>query len=297
MKNTKNLFRIKLFWIALLIPITTSLLIALYIINTSDLIYVSSFAGLNNAIGIFKVPLAVLALVFPSIAIVVANHRSQLTVKQIKETQLQNSFSNYFKHVEEFNIYILGIPDTGQKGASHMVRIILDDTRSVHNSIFSTMYNFTPEVPLELIDLIEVKSSKIYNEIKKLNNEPTLEEFLNANTSIHSDIEFIISTFSLNRSDYPLLESGTDSKGEPFKHYLSYGGIEFGVQMTFRSLRYILAFTGQNINLESFNKLCSLKRKIKFHRDDERTKFELINIDNAKHNHLGFEFNDFTPDQ
>jgi hypothetical protein len=73
--------------------------------------------GFNTAASIFKVPLGALTFAIPALALLAANHRSEqtkrqmsLTLTQIERTdrqiqiaQGQNNFSNYFKHLEEFN--------------------------------------------------------------------------------------------------------------------------------------------------------------------------------------------------
>jgi hypothetical protein len=72
--------------------------------------------GFNNAANLFKVPIALLTLSIPLLALLAANHRSEqtkrqmaLTATQIARTdrqiaiaQGQNIFSNHFKHLEEF---------------------------------------------------------------------------------------------------------------------------------------------------------------------------------------------------
>lgn len=55
---------------------------------------------------VLKVPLAILALLIPSIAILAANHRSVQSAEMMKLTQAQNTFSNYYKHREEFGKHI-----------------------------------------------------------------------------------------------------------------------------------------------------------------------------------------------
>jgi len=63
----------------------------------------------NYAFEIFKVPLAILALIFPAVALVASQHRSVQTAaqiakseKQISLTESKNNFENYIKHKEIF---------------------------------------------------------------------------------------------------------------------------------------------------------------------------------------------------
>lgn len=49
-----------------------------------------------------KIPIGIASLAFPFSAIIIANHRSKLTVTQIQELQSTNRMSNYYKHREDF---------------------------------------------------------------------------------------------------------------------------------------------------------------------------------------------------
>jgi hypothetical protein len=50
--------------------------------------------------------LAIAALIIPIVALLAANHRSEQTKEQIRVTNAQNVFSNYYKHIDEFNKYL-----------------------------------------------------------------------------------------------------------------------------------------------------------------------------------------------
>lgn len=65
-----------------------------------------SLAGIYFAYEKFKIFLSIAALVFPCVALVASNHRSKQTLEQIKITNAQNTFSNFFKHREEFMKYL-----------------------------------------------------------------------------------------------------------------------------------------------------------------------------------------------
>jgi hypothetical protein len=111
--SEKSLFQLLLFRIALWTPIILAVLVAIYIIFTSDLTFESGFSGLNNALNIFKIPLAIFSLVFPSVALVTANHRSIQSKKQISLAQQnielsikQNTLKNYYDSINEFEKYL-----------------------------------------------------------------------------------------------------------------------------------------------------------------------------------------------
>ena len=68
--------------------------------NTS-LTWDLSYEGINLFFEVFKVPLGSLALIFPSVALVASNHRSQQSAKIIAMQNAQNIFSNHYKHLEK----------------------------------------------------------------------------------------------------------------------------------------------------------------------------------------------------
>jgi hypothetical protein len=105
--------------------------------------YISDFSsdGFNHAAQIFRVPIGILTLSIPLLALLAANHRSEQTKKQMQLTssqiartdkqiviaQSQNAFSNHFKHVEEFDkLYKL------KDGGTHY----LTSTKKAHSLLF-----------------------------------------------------------------------------------------------------------------------------------------------------------------
>ncbi|MES3674402.1 hypothetical protein QC589_00445 [Halomonas elongata] len=102
MTDNKSLFQLKRFWLSIAVPVLTSFLVSFVILGNSDLSYRFDYIGVNNFLVIFKVPIGLLALVFPFVALAASSHRSEQTKKQISLSESQNSFANYFKHLEEF---------------------------------------------------------------------------------------------------------------------------------------------------------------------------------------------------
>lgn len=90
-------------WLAVLFPLVMAGGMACYISHVNHLHAVAwTRCALQTFFEFHKVPLAVAAQVFPLMAIVVAIHRSALTLTQINATIAQNIFANYLKHREEF---------------------------------------------------------------------------------------------------------------------------------------------------------------------------------------------------
>ncbi|EPM6343851.1 hypothetical protein ACTN1H_004077 [Vibrio parahaemolyticus] len=105
-------FDLKIVRVTIIVITCTSIAISLLIIFNSDLKMNLSYIGWNNFITFFKVPLGILAILIPLGAIYATHHRSIQTLEQMKQTRMQlkmtasqNEFSNYYKHLEEFEKY------------------------------------------------------------------------------------------------------------------------------------------------------------------------------------------------
>lgn len=86
-----------------------------------------SHEGINELVSIFQIPLGIVALLIPVLAVYAANHRSEQSREIIRLTQIQNFFTNYYKHLEEFCNYC-------EKGSVFPgVKI---DYRGLHNKLY-----------------------------------------------------------------------------------------------------------------------------------------------------------------
>ncbi|WP_147820194.1 hypothetical protein [Salidesulfovibrio onnuriiensis] len=110
-ENNHNLFQLKLFWILNgIIIITAATLTTTLLINEN---YSLNFTaeGYRTFLKEFQLPLGVLALIIPTSALIAAYHRSDQTKRQIDLMMASNSFSNHYKHYEEFCKYIAEFKD------------------------------------------------------------------------------------------------------------------------------------------------------------------------------------------
>lgn len=82
-----------------------SIVVTAVITWKSGLVFCGSYDCFNNAVDIFKVPIGILALIIPIVALLAANHRSEQTKQQIKAALDQNKISNHFKNLLEFERY------------------------------------------------------------------------------------------------------------------------------------------------------------------------------------------------
>jgi hypothetical protein len=102
----KNFFSLPVVWITggALVVIAASISWAIY--DYENLIFCRSSGCFNYFVVAFKVPLGVLALIIPIGAVYAANHRSAISIEQMRLSNEQNKFSNYYKHKEEFSAFI-----------------------------------------------------------------------------------------------------------------------------------------------------------------------------------------------
>lgn len=144
----KSFLSLKIVWIMVSILLVMSISSASVIVANSDLEVDLSYSGFNYFISVFRFPLAISALIIPIVALLAANHRSEQTKEQIRVTNSQNVFSNYYKHIEEFTKY-LGV--RVEKSV---------DLRFAHNNLYPNAshgdYNISPKVMVLLSDLDSV---------------------------------------------------------------------------------------------------------------------------------------------
>lgn len=102
----KSLIELKVLWLVVAGLICFATIAGLIVVMNSQLPPDYSYIGFNHGLVVFRVPLAILALIIPIVALLAANHRSEQTKEQIRVANEQNSFSNYYKHIEEFEKYL-----------------------------------------------------------------------------------------------------------------------------------------------------------------------------------------------
>lgn len=105
----KSFIELPIVWGIIIAIALVAFFVALVIITNSPLSYDFTSDGFNYFLSAFKFPLGILALIIPIVALLAANHRSEQTKEQIRVTNLQNVFSNHYKHIEEFKKYVEGL--------------------------------------------------------------------------------------------------------------------------------------------------------------------------------------------
>lgn len=168
----KSFFSLKIvkstIWILFVISLTSFFII---LINT-ELSLDWSSKGFNTVLSVYRFPLGILALSIPIIAIYATNHRSLQQKEQIALANSQNYFTNYFKHLEEFEKYYLKIvpPDMAPLvqrpgiNASHYHKLLYRDARlgnyEVNESVYEKQYQSLIKIIDGLCKVDAVESSR-----------------------------------------------------------------------------------------------------------------------------------------
>ena len=92
-RSVKALYELKSFKLALGLPIFISVALGIYIYCTSSINLDLGYIGVNYLWSMFHVPIAIFALIIPSVALVASNHRSEQSKKQIELALEQNKLS------------------------------------------------------------------------------------------------------------------------------------------------------------------------------------------------------------
>lgn len=182
MKNEINLFRLTEFWISILFPLFLSLVFGSIIYLSSDLQLDTSYIGFNTFIEIFRVPLGILALIFPLVALVASNHRSRQSAAQIELGRSQNTFANFHKHKEAFHQMI--------ERLENKYGITFFDPDSLYSCIFpnnspnSMSYSvnvnkdgYISKVRESLVKLLEESTNISFSSIESLEEEDLIKNF------------------------------------------------------------------------------------------------------------------------
>ncbi len=179
----KSFLSLKIVWIAVFILLFSAVLSATIIIIHSKLELNLSYLGFNSFISIFKFPLAITALIIPIVALLAANHRSEQTKEQIRVTNSQNVFSNYYKHIEEFVKYSNGRGDRDV------------DLRYAHSNIYPYASEGNYEINMilieKLINLDKIPSDIISHKPTSV-DEPPNDELMSMYYGLIHDIYYLI---------------------------------------------------------------------------------------------------------
>lgn len=146
---------------ALFLGIVASILC---IISASDLQFDRSYKGFNQFIEYFKFPIGLLAFLIPLGAIYATNHRSEQFKKQMEVAKNQNNFSNYYKHIEEFEKYI-------SDHINEVNKVEVTQIRALHNEIFNKASEGDFAISGKVNEQLNQAAISIIQKLKRIDKE------------------------------------------------------------------------------------------------------------------------------
>lgn len=158
----KSFIELPILWIFVGIPILVAVIIAIVIAKNSSLVFSFNYIGFNSLTEIFKVPIAVIAISITFAAFIATIHRSAQTREQIIITNKQNTFSNYYKHIDEFEKYVATTFDKNY--------VKFSNPRIAHKYLFPDAIDGNYFVNNKFLHLLEAEYTVIQNQLAIFNH-------------------------------------------------------------------------------------------------------------------------------
>jgi len=180
----QSVLELKIFKVTLFVLIFLSILSAYFIATSLELKLSLTYEGFNNFFNVFKFPLSMLALIIPSVALIATNHRSEQTREQIRVTNNQNNFTNYYKHIEEFDKYHMQVNKVDKFILSY-------DIRYLHSVIFDQSKGGIYEPNKQLMSEMVLYSHSVFKLFSLAKNDDesrlsTLSKFMKTQEDFHA---------------------------------------------------------------------------------------------------------------
>lgn len=153
----KSFLALPILWVVIAVFVGFAGLAFVVINHYSSLEFGFDYVGFNQFLSFFKVPLGILALIIPVVALLAANHRSEQTKAQIESTRQQNTFSNFYKHIEEFEKYVEAHIDKSTTTFNSMRgshRVIFPNAISGDYSVGNNLLNTINGFMNDLVNLV-----------------------------------------------------------------------------------------------------------------------------------------------
>ncbi|QEW06341.1 hypothetical protein [Nitrincola iocasae] len=158
----KSFFKLPVVYLTIIITIIVAVVVSFFIYKYSNLYFKINYVGFNNVLEYFRVPISILAMLIPIVAVFAANHRSEQTREQIKISSEQNNFVNYYKHLEEFLKYFKEHTTKDVKFKSH---------NRLHSVLFPLAKKGKYHIEGSIIIRITSAIDDVYHLLQMLNNE------------------------------------------------------------------------------------------------------------------------------
>jgi len=170
-----NLHQLPIFIITAFTGITLAIIITAQVWPLSPQT-MTDYTSLNEVVfKILKVPTAIIAVTLSLLVIIGTIHRSAQTSKQIEITLKQNSFSNYYSHLDTFEQYLLKHNKLFYQEKIHSIKNLHD---ILWPNLLKNDYHISNTLINETDELFKILHKVIYMPIETNNDiESKLEQY------------------------------------------------------------------------------------------------------------------------
>jgi hypothetical protein len=248
--------------------------------------------GINLFIEIYQPLITILGSIGVFMTFVALINRSELTSKQIviannqyKESQSQNTFTNYFKHLEEFQAYI---------GREVSMLNYLGDIRKLHGDLYGTFNDFHYEISKSFLIALQNKIDRIHALADKMRDSKPLvmEDWM---VELLRNIKWIEDSFSMQAiNDYDFNVSiKLDKKGlTDLDLPLKFSDLANMIRNRVNVINIIYKFSNKDPLNDSFNYLYNMA--IEHENDEEIEYLEYYTYSKYSKSKSSFEFEEIT---
>ncbi|MES3206870.1 hypothetical protein QDR00_03900 [Serratia ureilytica] len=147
-----------MFWLSMLTPIISSMILSIPIWMQTKINI--SAEGYDSFLNLFKLPIGVLSLSIPLVAIVAHIHRTIQTAEQIQTTRNKNTADSFFSHNKYMIEALTKIPGEDIKIGEGRVKYKINDPYQLYDNLFKGSSYETGIVTSELPKvIIEIENS------------------------------------------------------------------------------------------------------------------------------------------
>jgi len=158
--SDKSFFQLGIVWFTFSTILIITIILTYGITANENYIGCMSATCYKTFIESYKLPIGILSLLIPFGAIYAAQHRSEISIAQIKVTESQNNIANYYKHLEEFKHLL--------EDNNFLTEVT--NYRQLHLKIFPDVKSGNYKIPNSNRSKLVSEFLSVYGKLKELEN-------------------------------------------------------------------------------------------------------------------------------
>jgi|GEM_PF-4344467 len=152
-----SFFNLSIVRYTIFIFVVVIVMISLLILISENLNFCFKADCFAKFASLLKVPFAGLAVLGSILALYATNHRSEQAKENMRLSTVQNNFSNYYKHIEEFEKYVEKIKNNNIS----LFRGLVVDSRSLYSVLFPESHSGNMSMSYLSLEVLNNSFSKI----------------------------------------------------------------------------------------------------------------------------------------